>query len=42
MKVLAVSPSIANLGEDIPLPAQANLSQFSKRQVCTYMYVYAN
>ena len=30
MKV--VSPSTANLGEDIPLPAQANLYKFSKRQ----------
>ena len=27
-----VSPLTANLGEGIPLPAHANLSQFSKRQ----------
>ena len=25
-----VSPSTRNLGEDIPSPAQANISQFSK------------
>ena len=29
---LVGSPSTANLGEDVPLPAQANLSQFIKRQ----------
>ena len=32
MKFLVGSLSTANLGEDIPLPAQANLSQFRKRQ----------
>ena len=30
MKVLGVAPSTVNLWEDISLPAQANLFQFSK------------
>ena len=38
VRVYPVSPSTANLGEDIPSPVQANLSPIQQRAEYTYMY----